>query len=122
MREIKFRVFYDGEMDYDNFDAPMMEFNEGICQMQEEGYVFMQYTGLKDNNGKEIYEGDILIRDMGVSVVVWGVSQTRCGWAMPLIKEDWAYGFNAVALSCDGKKLEVIGNIYQNKELLNEDN
>jgi len=79
-----------------------------------------QLTGLKDKNGKEIFEGDIVASSMGDRIVEWGVKQTAFGWLMPLVKEDWAYGYNPVSLSCDGNELEVISSIHENTELLKE--
>lgn len=63
-REIKFRSWYDGRMikpvcvdEFGNW------FVTGIAYETGRGYKgdLMQYTGLRDKNGKEIYEGDILI-------------------------------------------------------------
>ena len=53
MREIKFREYIDGRMQTWTLDD---------LHEREGGYMgeVMQYTGLKDKNGKEIYEGDIL--------------------------------------------------------------
>lgn len=72
----------------------------------------MQYTGLKDSNGKEIYEGDISLdwRDKPV-VVEWNDelgSCGCCGW-----DEFQGCGFVNVY-----QGMEVIGNIYENPELL----
>jgi len=60
-------------------------------------YILMQFTGLKDKNGKEIYEGDILKHNQG----------------------NYAIEFIAGAFSYDeNNELEVIGNIYENPDLL----
>jgi hypothetical protein len=72
----------------------------------------MQYTGLLDKNGREIYEGDIVrgARDgeTGICPVVWS---PREGGFIPFCSDNYPL-FDAHT------DLEVIGNIYQNPELL----
>lgn len=66
MREIKFRAWgrnekkmlYGVEHTYDGYIVPMACFG-GVLDCPD-FYIVMQYTGLKDQNGKEIYEGDIV--------------------------------------------------------------
>ena len=76
----------------------------------------MQFTGLKDKNGKEIYEGDILQnvtkdqRRLSVFEISW--YQPSCGF----VKEKKGEG-NMFTLEVS-KYLEIIGNIYENPELL----
>jgi len=71
--------------------------------------VVMQCTGLKDKNGKLIYEGDILKDDHGKAPVVWEPSVAAFAWEGG---EEWGM--------IDPQNVEVIGNIYENPELLNE--
>jgi len=73
----------------------------------------MQYTGLKDKNSKEIYEGDIL-QWCNTTIVKtkWVVESTNGGW----------YPFIEQMLTNRPSGFEVIGNIYENPELLKADN
>jgi uncharacterized phage protein (TIGR01671 family) len=75
-------------------------------------YEIMQYTGLKDKNGKEIYEGDIVKidwQDERYSIVI-GVVE----W----IKKESRIYFGAGCTSEVSWSHETIGNIYENPELL----
>ncbi len=112
MREIKFRAWFDGEMLYG-----LEDITQGC--LSDWGDALEQFTGLKDKNGKEIYEGDVLrgnqpyvdsgefptaiviIEDAGLGVII---KDTRGGdYYVPLA---WA------------KDYEVIGNIHENPDLV----
>ena len=81
----------------------------------------MQYTGIKDKNGKEVYEGDIVdyedthnIDDSGIQVIGW--DSENAGFGRRYLGEQ---EFDATCFSEVVTNFEVIGNIYENQELLN---
>ncbi|MGJ0848286.1 YopX family protein [Tissierella praeacuta] len=90
--------------------------NVGPSGMDSYDLIIMQYTGLKDKNGKEIYEGDIV-----EFVDCQYESETLC--VGEVIFEEFGWHFtNSItesSLSCyDSSEVKIIGNIYENKELL----
>jgi hypothetical protein len=114
MREIKFRAWHKGSnnvkphMGYSDFDL------EKFFRLYD-GWDIMQYTGLHDKNGKEIYEGDIVrckyqLRAIWVETVEW--SEELAGFA-PMC---FPRGYDEQHI----EEYEVLGNIYENPELLKE--
>ncbi|KKK86293.1 hypothetical protein LCGC14_2764690 [marine sediment metagenome] len=138
MREIKFRAWQGGRFHYwgfikskygDDYEFhSLTDTNAEPLSMTEKMERSQQYTGLIDKNNIEIYEGDIVIfdnRTIGGELVrgevVWCDDNTlsRLEWGLRLHGERQGY-YPTDFLGY----LEVIGNIYENPELLNkgEDN
>ncbi|MGK5512342.1 YopX family protein [Brevibacillus formosus] len=80
----------------------------------------LQYTGLRDKNGKEIYEGDIWQNDGSVYVIFW--SKEFAGFRTKVVQSDYALikglVFTLRQYTEAVNVIEVIGNIYENPELL----
>ncbi len=77
----------------------------------------MQDTGLKDKNGKEIYEGDIIKNNFAETI--GSIMFADCGyWIKTINKDIFDNTIYHVLGQYDGEVLEIIGNIYENPELL----
>lgn len=134
MREIKFRalntktkywfdedklVYHDGK-----FYEDWRSFEDGFSLNMNDCAV-MQSTGLEDKNGVEIYEGDIVrgFQNMTTSPItpyeIQGVATYSERYTMFYLEEGKSTNDNFIS-SLGGSiyTLEVIGNIYENKELL----
>ena len=135
MRELKFRAWKMrngklqryvctpfGLLDYAHKhpEAPVLHYIEvnDIRDFMPDADIIEQYTGLKDKNGKEIYEGDI----MSDKTVVEFSNDTdvigSCGCCIPRF---FGSGFT-ISIDSRPEYLEVIGNIHENPDLLKEVN
>lgn len=105
MREIKFRFWVKSEKRME--PACSMWWNY-IEYLNEDDCIVMQFTGLKDKNGNEIYEGDILANGKGHKPCL--VSFERDQFVVG------EYGCSLWIYA--GNNKEVIGNVWENPELL----
>lgn len=106
----------DGEM---RFPPPVSEWDFNDCQYFAEytnkSTPVMQYTGLKDKNGKEIYEGDILGSYGAVFTVIF---EDGCfKWSTDAIGANNQIAYKKTGHFKNVGPFEVIGNIYENPEL-----
>lgn len=115
-REIKFRAWDGVQMWHFDFETLIAEgFHGGNVDLSKEEV--MQYTGLKDKSGAEIYEGDLL-----------SVSHPRSKFNGDICKIEYSYNsFSMCSVDFEDETseticlymyIEVIGNIYENPELV----
>lgn len=129
-RELKFRIWDKWNKQWDRMKGLRNLGSVEIWNHSDNGYVCQQSTGLKDKNDKEIYEGDILkerhFEDWGdeegfeyVGVVRYRTYSNDAGnqfsgfVTYPNLRENKGYAGNPIKVDC-----EVIGNIFENPELL----
>ena len=128
MREIKFRAWFKAKQEMISWKQLSLEFKDGFTTIWipknksiEDAYdlddiELMQYTGLKDKSGTEIYEGDIVkhsseYNEEFTAAIIYdrGVFALEDDERLPYVQyplHDW------------NKSLEVIGNVFEDSELL----
>ena len=146
MREIKFRAW--DKLNKEMFDVEIINFQERrvykdtVSYRKFEDIELMQYTGLKDKNGKEIYEGDVvklihtgieisadrledLKRFVGIIKYengIFKIVRTEKSLIESKYFEMEQKKVSEIFIYSKLYDLEVVGNIYENPELLKENN
>jgi len=122
MREIKYRAWDKNSQHMlhwdDIYGVVRMDSGVGIHEaVGDQSYllncILMQYTGLKDKNGKEIYEGDVFETHEGLFQVIW--LNDFASFGMEYLKRK-----HLITLLPESEDMKVIGNIYENHELLED--
>ena len=113
-----------GYLVYDNRDKlhriiMEIQYSTGTCITADnaprvDSSTICQCTGLKDKNGKLIWENDIIKCKFGIAVAVWDKSE----WRIKLVKDNiWRKDLHYWVVE-DNQRTEVVGNIFDNPELL----
>ena len=104
-------------------DTLLLSYDEiAFDEVPASDFILMQSTGLKDKNGKEIYEGDIVKYKSGCYTYTEEVAYNKnfAGFGVRDANADIIFTFWVLAENVDLSSLEVIGSIYENPELLGE--
>jgi len=114
-REIKFRA-------WDKRKKEMFDLELGMVLPVDfkKDFKILQFTGLKDKNGKEIYEGDIIFDDVTKNNMILGWFRDRFG-LFPVKQTEFNKGFPidlGLYHFLEHNKTGVIGNKFENPELL----
>jgi hypothetical protein len=119
MREIKFRAW--DKLNKDMFNVESINFQERrvykdtVSYCKFENIDLMQYTGLKDEYGDEIYEGDIVTLHNSKYKVIFNTKEAR------FILNDAFFEMDIPFTNNNNERMEIVGNIYENSELMEDE-
>lgn len=133
MRELKFRAWAKGyekwchRIEYIDDGLWLGYVDDGIGELSTTDIIVEQYTGEKDKNGKEIYEGDIVKTESpneGMNFEAGAIDYHQAMFLVcnaPKFSDPELTHSETLGYYCD-TELEVIGNIHENPELLEKNN
>lgn len=119
-KEIKYRA-------WDEINKKMLNWYEFLdtnvkntfISPESTGLILMEYIGICDKNGKEIYKNDIIkLKKLDKNPIIALIDWSREYLSYVLITEDVAHVFENLGDYLDEYDLEIIGNIYENSNLL----
>ena len=126
MKKLKFRIFNKKIKSYIDIHSSAIMIDE--LNNLNDNLIVEQFTGLHDKNGKEIYTGDILqLKKLDGSVLLYKIFCVKGGFAFnthqddfykPQIEIDFYESTSDMQNSSFISTLEIIGNIFENPELL----
>lgn len=138
MRQIKFRYWIPRSKEM-RYDFELGDGDDGYITTDDQGLVYsgdvvwMQYTGLKDVSGREIYEGDILSFYDGEEIleVQWREDFASFGGVITLVLDDYGPDNKITYYSPENcvhrgmdvlsdDNVEIIGNIFESPDLLKQ--
>lgn len=103
-------------------DGTLLLSYDGIAfdEVPASDFILMQSTGLKDKNGKEIFEGDVVKYEVGRNTYTEEVAYDKdfAGFGVKDAKANVVFTFGEIAEDISLISLEVIGNIWEDGELL----
>ena len=103
------------------YDTLLLSYDEiAFDEVPASDFILMQSTGLKDKNGREIFDGDIVKYKAGCNTFTEEVAYDKnfAGFGVRDANADIIFSFGELAEDIDLSSLEVVGNIWEDGELL----